>query len=276
ARQAARRARAANRPRAWSDQRAERFDGAAQRLRRQAEDLIGAVPTRAPARARFGTDPDVVAALPDLPVRPDETFPLLRFLHGEFRADRAWFAANRLTVGLPGGPVTVTLTVWTSKRPLEYLAVTPFNPPEGYPVDDADTDPVRRAAKLDGEQRVWGGFGWVPDIFPTSPRRLWVIADVARKSTLPAARELWLELTFPGGSSYLAAPGLYCHGGEHDLIYQEFVPADRPELAEVPGLAPPWLSVNVPPYPELLKTVTARLRHLPDQPAPHHPDYFED
>ena len=273
---ARRRSREANRSRAWYDQRAERFDADAQRLRRQAEDLIAVPPLRDAASARFGVDEDVVAALPAVPVPLDEPFPLLRHLHGQLSAGGSWFVANKPRVVLPGGEVTLVLTVWTTKRPVEYLAVTPFNPPEGYPVDDADTDPVRRAAKLDGPQRVWGGVGWVPDIFPSSPNRLWIISDPVDPSTAPLAAELWLELTFPGGRSYLAAPGPYRHGGAHHLIYQEFVPTARPELAEVPGLAPPWVSLNVPPYPELLKTVTARLRHLPYRPRPHRPGYVEE
>lgn len=37
------------------------------------------------------------------------------------------------------------------------------------------------------------------------------------------------------------------------LVYDQFVPAELPDLAEIEGLAPAWLSIHFPPEPDLLK-----------------------
>jgi hypothetical protein len=75
--------------------------------------------------------------------------------------------------------------------------------------------------------------------------------------------EVWLELAFTPDARFLGVP--FQEPGV--VVYEEFVPADM-VLAEVPGWAPAWLSINVPPAVALLRTVTATLRHLPGRPHP--------
>lgn len=119
---------------------------------------------------------------------------------------------------------------------------------------------------------------------PTSPRaldrRTFTISshrlrvDLSYAPASDALRQLvsevWLELAFEAGA-YLGVP-LPEQGSI--VRYEEFVPAGLPPPAEVPGRAPSWLSINVPPSVDLLKTVTATLRHCPGRPRPS-PQYFE-
>jgi hypothetical protein len=183
--------------------------------------------------------------------------------------------ANRLTLTTPAGDLVVTLQVESRIRDLEFLAVTPFCPEEGYIIDDADTDPVARADKL--RDTFWGHVITPEHMFPVSPRRL----SVELHQDSPGATHqksliegLNLELAFPDGSAYLGAPSRHRHN-ERTWIYEQFVPADRGQLAFVPGIAPDWVSINVPDSAELLKTITARLRRLPHRPRPGREGYFE-
>lgn len=246
-------------------QRAARLRGRGVQLDRWAAELTATPPLREAVPAGFGPDPARVAATAPVPVQLDEPFALLRQLYGHFGGGTT-FLANRLRVATPAGEARVTLTVWLSPRTLEYQAVTPFCPEEGYSVDEADSDPGKRAAKL--QETYLGRVDNAEAAFPISPQRLWILVDHAAKGD-----DLWLQLSFPDGSTYLSAPSPDPHG-HHDAVYEEFVPVGIP-LAFVPGIAPEWVSINVPRSPELLKTVTARLRYLPERPKPSRSGYFE-
>jgi hypothetical protein len=243
-------------------------------IQRWASDLAATPPLREPVTSGYAPSPVRIAATPPVPIGLDEQFPLMRLCHGCFDGP-ILLLANRLTLSTPAGDLVVTLQVESRIRDLEFLAVTPFCPEEGYIIDDADTDPVARADKL--RDTFWGHVITPEHMFPVSPRRL----SVELHQDSPGATHqksliegLNLELAFPDGSAYLGAPSRHRHN-ERTWIYEQFVPADRGQLAFVPGIAPDWVSINVPDSAELLKTITARLRRLPHRPRPGREGYFE-
>ncbi len=158
-------------------------------------------------------------------------------------------------------------------RVLEYLAVTPFCPDEGYVIDAHDLDPIARSAKVD---RYHLGIFGTGQFFPVSPYRLRVhLAHDAPAGSAAArfAEGLWLELSFPDGSAYRAATYRSEKAGR---VYEQWVPVAHGLLPVVAGLAPEWVSIQVPEQLELLAGVTAVLRQLPDAPRPSAVHYFEE
>ncbi|MFD0597584.1 hypothetical protein ACFQZ4_39220 [Catellatospora coxensis] len=59
-------------------------------------------------------------------------------------------------------------------------------------------------------------------------------------------------------------------------MYEQWVPVAYGLLTVVAGLAPEWVSIQVPEQLELLAEVTATLRHLPDEPRPSAVHLFEE
>ncbi|GAA1651487.1 hypothetical protein [Actinoplanes couchii] len=200
-------------------------------------------------------------------VRVDEPFPLVGMMLGP--PEQREVVVNRLVLETPGGPVALTVKSWPNPITLEYQAVTPFCPEEGYLFDEADSDPVARGEKV--RSGIWGHLE--PDGFPVSPFRFRIVVEYE-----PAAADLvghlWLEVAFPLGATLLGMPLPPPRRSRDVLFYDQFVPVGRPELAEVEGVAPGWVSIHVPPSPDLLKSVTATFRHLPDRALPS-PDYID-
>lgn len=206
-------------------------------------------------------------------MRLGEAFPLARLLSGDIgtqeRDGYKRLLVNRVTTAVCGRDITLSLFAILHVRPLEYLAVTPFCPEEGYRLDPADHDPVARVDKL--RDTFWGHVDAPREMFPVSPYRLLI---EVRHDLEPVA-DLHLELGFPEGSRYLAAPEPR-HDEPHRCDYARWVPADDGPLACVPGIAPEWVSVNVPGSPELLATLSARLLHFPGRRTPGPENYVEE
>jgi hypothetical protein len=271
----------------WAERRRE-FAPQVEAFRREGERLrtSGAAPRR---RHNFDNlvlySPAVVGLadlvdLSTLPVTLDEPFPLVRAMVGSFREDTygvfenhfSNFLANVVRLRVHEESLTLALVVTLSAQDRDALPVTPLRPEEGYPIDSDDADPARRVAKLKGPYGQWDRRRHRHRRLPASPNLLRITAFPGAEDDAVLAYGLWLELTFPGDQRYVAAP-YHGSGGQRELVYRRFVPADGPALAEVPGLADSWVSVHVPRPPELLTVVTARLRYDPRRPRPPAPEW---
>ncbi|WP_020525561.1 hypothetical protein [Catelliglobosispora koreensis] len=234
------------------------LEGRLSALEEQAASLTEIEPHREVVRRGYAPEPQRVAQLPAVAAAFNESFPLVRLNYGFFESPV--LLVNKLAID--GVAYSIYVQLWTSS--LEYQAVTPFCPEEGYRIDGDDLDPARRRAKVGTRSN-----------FPVSPWRLWTYVDHDADPGSPAAavaESLWLELTFPGDQAFRSAS---YRRGRWGMVYDEWVQEPYGLLPVVPGLAPEWVSIQLPKLPELLKTVTARLRYLPDQPRPADTSFFE-
>ena len=203
--------------------------------------------------------PEAYRTVP-LTLQLGEPFPLINPSHGGL-GQKADLLAHRIVLG----EMATSLQLWLPYLPLEYLAVTPFCPAEGYQIDEGDLDPERRDGKL--ADSPWGHVVQPHRMFPASPRRLNVFADHDN-------RDLWLELRFPDGSRWLAGPEDDPSSGM-PFRYRRWVPAGIGPLAVVSWLGPEWVSINVPAHTDLLREVTATFHEMPGRRHPGPPGYEE-
>lgn len=263
--------RAERRPDDLYETRRQRFAPWLPELQARAEELTRRLPAREDATGSYRPEARRAAEHPVTAAALGEPFPLVRFQYGYFgRGTR--YLSQRVAVTTPDGPVTLDVEIDVFTRVLEYQAVTPFCPDEGYVLDAHDLDPIARSAKVDRYHLgVFGG-----EFFPVSPHRLLVhLAHDAPAGSAAArfAEGLWLELAFPDGSAYRAASYRTEQAGQ---VYEQWVPVAYGLLPVVAGLAPEWVSIQVPEQVELLAEVTATLRHLPDEPRPTAVHLFEE
>ncbi|GIG06065.1 hypothetical protein [Catellatospora coxensis] len=264
--------RAERRPDDLYETRRQQFAPRLPELRARAEELARRLPAREDATGSYRPVPRRAAEHPVAAATVGEPFPLVRFQYGFFGKGTRYLS-QRVTVTTPDGPVTLDVEIDVFTRVLEYQAVTPFCPEEGYLLDAHDRDPIARSAKVDRYHLGVFGSG---QYFPVSPYRLRVhLAHDAPAGSAAArfAEGLWLELAFPDGSGYRAASYRAEQAGR---VYEQWVPVAYGLLTVVAGLAPEWVSIQVPEQLELLAEVTATLRHLPDEPRPSAVHLFEE
>jgi hypothetical protein len=250
--------------RAFSDRRdrfyaarAARFAAETADLRTEAERLAAVPP---PLHRTDGVDDRkrVVAALPPVPVRLGESFPLLRFLVGlahdgpaRARSRRAYrMLCNRLGVTVADG-VTLDLTLEVSMRggPFWGRIATPYVPAEA----DLVRDPAFPALKPPTPPHVCLS----SEVFPASPLHLTIRGEVD-PATLPDRwRPLGIVLTFPGGIEYVTVP-LVATG-----VNPAWHTARRHDAGR--GAVGPEANLYVPDDINLLKPVRARLVPAPPE-----------
>ncbi|MEU8080082.1 hypothetical protein AB0B31_32095 [Catellatospora citrea] len=266
-----RRSRSERRPKDLYETRRQQFAPALRELRAQAAELAERLPAREESLGSYRPEPRRAAQHPVTAVALGEPFPLVRYQYGFFGKGTRYLS-QRVAAATAEGPVTVDVEIDVFTRVLEYLAVTPFCPDEGYVIDAHDLDPIARSAKVDRYHLGIFGSG---QFFPVSPYRLRVhlVHDApAGSAAARLAEGLWLELSFPDGSTYRAAAYRSKKAGR---VYEQWVPTAHGLLPVVAGLAPEWVSIQVPEHLELLAGVTAVLRHLPDAPRPSAVHHFE-
>jgi phosphoserine phosphatase len=264
--------RSQRRPKDLYETRRQQFAPRLPALRAQAERLAERLPAREEVTGSYRPEPRRAAEHPVAAAALDEPFALVRFQYGFFGKGTRYLS-QRVAVGTPDGPVTLDVEIDVFTRVLEYQAVTPFCPEEGYLLDAHDRDPIARSAKIDRYHLGVFGSG---QYFPVSPYRLRVhLAHDAPAGSAAArfAEDLWLELAFPDGAAYRAASYRTAKAGR---VYEQWVPVAFGLLPVVAGLAPEWVSIQVPEQLELLAEVTATLRHLPDEPRPSAVHLFEE
>jgi hypothetical protein len=185
------------------DHRAALFAADVQRVRAEGARLAAAPP----ARQSMSYEDDrwrAVAAIPPLPVRVGERFPLVRFLVGSFHDRRPdgygsyTTLCNRLAVTTTGGgTVELTLELMVRGGLLVHPgAVTPYCPAEADYLDDPELAPAQSGQR-------WPDPLWCAAL-PVSPARFEVWGRPATVSR--ALQRLSIALTFPGGGEYVAVP----------------------------------------------------------------------
>jgi hypothetical protein len=186
--------------------RAARFAAEVAGLRAEAARLAAVSPPRQREDGEEGRR-RAVAAVPAVPVRPGESFPLLRFLVGYVNdrpADGRYRGAyqvrcNRLAVtGADGVTLDLTLHVSMVGGTISGRIATPYVPAEA----DFVGDPAFAALKPPLAPHVVLS----SDVFPASPVKL-TIRGWLDPATVPDRwQPFGIVLTFPGGSEYITVP----------------------------------------------------------------------
>jgi hypothetical protein len=247
----------------FHDHRAAMFADDVQRLRVESARLADLPPHRQPV-ASYDDRRQVVAGMAPMRVHIGETFPLLRFLVGDFRDRDPRFAgygsytvyANRLEVITSAGE-TIELALQVMVRGgllVHDPAVTPFCPAEADYTDDPEL-----ALARSGDRWPEPLFSAV---FPASPAMLEIWGEPGRPSPPTATPSaalpgLGITLTFPGDQQFAAVPGW----SDTFHQWQRFIPLDRDSTSRSPGEQ--THQIFVPDDLNHMKTVQASITQKP-------------